>query len=244
MAEKEQDNYKDIVFGCFKDIMFGYFFVPTIPLLPLFDKNGNLNDNWDVGCFSIALYEDGRLVHTTYLLSFIKKKVTQYKISINTVKAIKALIEERQEDIDSFDQNLWNSMYDERKDTFIFNGKKIATWNIGITEQPIELDKREETEEEEEEWEREKEIYPHIYKYRQYMKKYGTKVEAEIKAKEKAKMEAKIRAEKETQKAKLIIKEERKILSVFEAITQLLEQDGVKLKLAKVNFDDATLDAR
>lgn len=102
-----------------KDILFGYFCVPSC--------------GWfgeDDGGFSIAIYEDSRLIHKTYIFDCIDKTETEYKISKNSIDAIKILIRKYQNDIDTFDENLDNGSCDGEGNFFIFNGKRIITWNI------------------------------------------------------------------------------------------------------------------
>ena len=103
----------------YKDILFGYLFIPSY---------GCLEE--DDGGFSITVYTDGRLVYKTYIFDRIEKTKNEYKISLNSIMAIKTIIEEYQEDINSFEKSIDNGSCDGYGNFFIFAGKEFITWNI------------------------------------------------------------------------------------------------------------------
>ena len=111
---KKDNNCEHVVFGYFSMVSMGW-------------------DDRDYGDFSIEIYPSGKLIYKTYLFSGIEKSKTEYSISIHSVQAIKAVIEKYQADIDSFDQQLRNGTDDGTGDYFIFEGKKLITWNIQHT---------------------------------------------------------------------------------------------------------------
>lgn len=105
----------------YKDILFGYQTCPS------YGHPGGY------GGFSIDVYPDGRLVHKTYIFSSIakEKEKAEYKISEESVEAIKKILEEHKSDISSLDKDLNNnSCYDGASEKFIFSGKQITTWEI------------------------------------------------------------------------------------------------------------------
>lgn len=105
-----------------KDVVFGYFF--------------EISCGWtgkDYGDFSIEIYPNGKLIYKTYLFSRIEKSKTEYRVSANSVLAMKAVIKKHRADIDSFNNTLNNGTYDGSGDFFIFEGKELITWNISHT---------------------------------------------------------------------------------------------------------------
>lgn len=104
------------------DILFGYSNVPAC---------GDYEE--EDGGFSIAVYEDGTVIHKTYLFPEITKTETAYKVTEGSVNAIKTLLKKRQKIIQAFSSHLDNGTYDGEGNYFIFNGKEVITWNIQYT---------------------------------------------------------------------------------------------------------------
>lgn len=113
--EKKEKDYKNILFGYLSTPAFGF-------------RNS-------YGGFSVAVYEDYRLIHKTYIFDCIDKTETAYKISESSVTTIKMIINKYQKDIDAFDTYLDNGSFDGVGNFFIFNGKRIITWNIKYIEE-------------------------------------------------------------------------------------------------------------
>jgi len=108
------------------DILFGYMGTPS------WGWRGK-----SYGGFSAAVYADGRIIHKTYFWGCIVDTETERMVSKDTVAAITGLLEEHQAEIDAFDERLDNDLLlDGGIDYFIFNGKKISSFDIyfGFTE--------------------------------------------------------------------------------------------------------------
>ncbi len=105
-----------------EDILFGYF---DLPACGMYEE--------DDGGFSVVVYQDGRLIHKTYIFCEIDQTAAEYKVSERSLLKIKALMEKYRTTIDSFDNRLHNDSVDGEENTFIFDGKQIITWNIAYT---------------------------------------------------------------------------------------------------------------
>ncbi len=106
------------------NILFGYMCIPSYGCF--------VKDN---GGFSIAVYEDVRLIHKTYIFDGIENTKTEYKISIDSFVDIKMILEKHQADINMFDKCLDNGSCDGTCNFFIFNGKRFITWNISYIDE-------------------------------------------------------------------------------------------------------------
>ena len=108
----------------FSEIMFGYMDTPSY---------GCFGE--DDGGFSIAIYPDGRLVYKTYIFDEIEKTIREFKINSNSVERILEVLTTYEKEIYAFDDHIDNGSCDGDGNFFIFNGKRIITWNIEYSDE-------------------------------------------------------------------------------------------------------------
>ena len=165
--EKKDKDYSGIIFGYMDTPSYGCF-------------------GEDDGGFSVSIYPDGRLIYKTYIFDEIEKTKTEIRLLDGIVDEIKAVLEENQNDIDGFDYHIDNCSCDGDGNFFIFNGKRIITWNIDYCDED-EL----------------KKINPDYYK--EYLP---------------------------------VVKQQNKMIIIFAKISEILEKQGIDLKIYEVNFSE------
>lgn len=84
----------------------------------------------DNGGFSIAVYDDGRLIHKTYIFDGIENTKTEYTILADSFLDIKTILRKYQTDINMFDEYIDNGSCDGTMNFLVFNGKRIIAQNI------------------------------------------------------------------------------------------------------------------
>ena len=101
------------------EILFGYMNTPSY---------GCFGE--DDGGFSIDIYPDGKLIYKTYIFDMIEKTKRELKLDFESIENIVTVLSTYEKDIATFDEHIDNGSCDGNGNFFIFNGKRIITWNI------------------------------------------------------------------------------------------------------------------
>lgn len=91
------------------------------------------------GGFSIEIYEDGSLIHKTYLFDEEQQTFQEYQIQPITVETIKEILAENQSEIEELPPDIDNGSMDGSCNIFTFNGKEVSVYNIEYGETPEEI---------------------------------------------------------------------------------------------------------
>ncbi len=84
----------------------------------------------DDGGFSVEIDINGVVTYKTYFFDFIEQTRSTIKLSPNTIKRIRNILENHAETIENLNNQLNNGSYDGLCNRFIFSGKEIISWNI------------------------------------------------------------------------------------------------------------------
>lgn len=163
----KRKNYSEISFGYMNSPSYGWF-------------------GEDDGGFSIAIYPDGKLVYKTYIFNEIEKTKKEFKIDSKSVESILKVLDTYEQDITAFDDHIDNGSCDGNENFFIFNGKRIITWNIKYSDED-EI----------------KKLNPEYY-------------EAYLP----------------------VIKQQNLIIEIFARVSEILETQGIDLRIYEVNFSE------
>lgn len=115
MAEEKKD---------YSEILFGYLLTPSYGFFGMSD-----------GGFSMAIYQDGRLVHKTYIFDQREKTREEYLLPDEVIEQIKAVMKEYASEIADFEEHISNGFLDGDGNFFVFGGKHVISWNIELNDE-------------------------------------------------------------------------------------------------------------